>query len=107
MVVPPAEAWKATLPDAALPPVVTDGKHVFATTRAGDLRAFDVAAGTLTWGGGGRRGVLAAGAGLVVVHAPGGNVSALDADTGTPRWNSDTPVKGALPALVTSDIVFV
>lgn len=99
-VFPLSTSWTALLSDAVVPPLATDGRRVFVSTRDGVLRAFDSTAGRLLWEVRDRAGVLTAAAGMLVLRQEDGSVWRIDPETGSARWKSRAGIAGTLPAVL-------
>jgi outer membrane protein assembly factor BamB len=104
---PMLQVWTAPLDDHVQPPLASDGRLLFVSTRDGTLRAIDLLNGALRWRVGGRPGILAARKGLLVARDDDGTVWGLDPETGSARWKVESGVTGTLPPVFDGDRVVV
>ena len=104
---PPLAAWKTLLDESVVAPLAADGRRVFVATRDGAVRALDPATGAQLWRVEGLPGRLSASEGVLIVRGETGALASLHPRTSQLRWRTETPVAGALPALVDGDRVHV
>jgi outer membrane protein assembly factor BamB len=106
-VFPLQSAWSTPLDGTIEGELATDGRFVFAALRGGVVRAVEPAAGRVVWEQRLAEGRLAAAEGAVVLRTADGTLLRLEPDSGVVRWRTPTQVKGALPAALSRDRVFV
>jgi outer membrane protein assembly factor BamB len=106
-VFPIGVVWTASVDGLIEGPLAIDERRVYATTRNGSLFAFDRKSGAPAWKLDGRRGLLAAVPGLVVVRQADGTVFGLQPRDGAVKWTLDSGVPGSLPATIDGDRVLV
>jgi outer membrane protein assembly factor BamB len=106
-VFPLKAVWTTPVGDFVEGSLATDGKRLFAMTRAGVVRALDPATGEVLWQSDQRTGTLAAtGAGLVV-RLVDGTVRNLAPARGTVRWETASGIVGDLPPVLDGDRVLI
>jgi outer membrane protein assembly factor BamB len=87
--------------------LATDGRRLFAMTRAGVVRALEPATGEILWESEQRTGALAAGEAGLVVRLVDGTVKSLAPAKGTLRWETASGIVGDLPPVIDGDRVLI
>jgi outer membrane protein assembly factor BamB len=104
---PIGTVWTASVDALIEGPLALDERRVYVTTRSGSVLAFDRKTGAPAWKVEGRRGLLAAIPGLLVLRQTDGTLVSLQPRSGDVRWTVDSGVPGSLPAVIDRDRVFV
>ncbi len=87
--------------------LATDGRRLFAMTRAGVVRALEPATGEILWQSDERTGALAASEAGLVVRLIDGTVKSLAPAKGTLRWEAASGIVGDLPPVLDGDRVLI
>jgi outer membrane protein assembly factor BamB len=106
-VFPIGTVWTASVDGLIEGPLAADERRLYVSTRNGSVIALDRKTGAVAWKVEGRRGLLAATPGLLVLRQADGTVWGLQPRNGEVRWTLDTGVPGSLPAIIDGDRVFV
>jgi outer membrane protein assembly factor BamB len=85
----------------------SDGRRVFVATDDGTLRALEMANGATAWRVQRRSGLLAAGAGIVVVRETDGTIWNVDPADGSARWKVASGIAGEVPPVLDGDRILV
>src|SRR5260221_2418399 len=99
--------WTTPVGDFIEGSLATDGRRLFAITRAGVVRALEPATGEILWQSDQRTGALAAGEAGLVVRLVDGTVRCLAAAKGTLRWETASGIVGDLPPVLDGDRVLI
>jgi outer membrane protein assembly factor BamB len=106
-VFPAATSWRLDLERPTEGRLATDGRRVFAHLEGGEIRALDLNTGAQLWSRRHRPGRLSAGFGQLLLKREDGRLISLDPETGKERFQADSGVHGALPAVPTGSEVLV
>jgi outer membrane protein assembly factor BamB len=104
---PAPAAWKTLLGELVAPPLATDERRVYVSTREGAVRSLDPATGAVLWKAEALPGRLSAAEGYLLVRGEDGTLWSLQPRSGGVRWKSETGIAGSLPAVVDHDRAFV
>jgi outer membrane protein assembly factor BamB len=104
---PAPAAWKTLLGEFVAPPLATDGRRVYVSTRDGAVRALDPATGAVGWKAEDLPGRLSAAEGFLLVRGEDGTLWSLQPRNGGVRWRAETGIAGSLPAVLDNDRAFV
>ena len=100
---PSTASWKTLLGEFVVPPLAGDSRRLYAATRDEVVRALDPQTGEVAWKAEGLPGTLSAADGTLLVRGDDGTLTSLQPRSGRTRWRVQTPIGGALPAMIDGD----